>query len=109
MEKDVSTKKGLSDGSIRFIIKKIAENKVEWFSTKNGLFIILFSEPLSEKRIYRVENDDIQKLKEEIMTAKAVSSILDFSSDSFTLEYADRSKCVFFTKKDGTKIINYNK
>lgn len=109
MESEVWTKNGLSDGTVRFILKNVRKNKVEWFNTKNDLFIVQYSAPFSEKRAYKVSSSDIEILKNEMMSVKGVHSMLDLSENSYSLEYSDYSTCSFYTKKDGTKILKYQK
>ena len=108
MEKDVWIKSGLSAGTLKLILGKVKENTVEWLSTKNNLLIIMFGAPLSEKRIYKVSSEEIEKLKNEISSVKSVTSF-SYSATGYDIFFADGSTCSYKERNDGSKLISYNK
>ena len=108
MEKDVWIKTGLSVGTLKLILNGLKENTIEWLSTKNNLLIVMFGTPLSEKRIYKISSEELEKLKDEISSSKAVSSF-SYSAVGYEIFFADGSFCSYKSKKDGMKLISYNK
>ena len=109
MEQEIRLKNGISEGAIKLILKNIKNNRVAWLSVKENKLYVFFEEPISEKRIYNLSDGEIDKLKNEMMSVKNFSTMSNLSENSFDVFYADGSFCSFFTKKDGSKVLKYNK